>query len=110
VETAMLIVVALEDGPATNDAEAPDADKAEGFSEPYPPALAAAASTVLSPDESASCAWRAVASSTPGALVTEVVDEPLDLNMVLSRITVRMAVAPKLSAVTTIEYPRSLPP
>ena len=104
----MLIVVALDDGPVTKDAEAPDADNEEGFSDPYPPALAAA-STVLSPDESASCAWRAVASSTPGALVTEVVDEPLDLNMVLSRITVRIAVAPRLSAVTTIDNPRSSP-
>jgi hypothetical protein len=107
VETATLIVVALDEGPATNDADAPDADNADGLSEPYPPALAAA-STVLSPDESASCAWMAVASSTPGSLVTEVVDEPLDLNMVLSRITVKIAVAPKLSAVTTIENPRSL--
>jgi hypothetical protein len=33
-ETATLIVVALEDGPATNDTEAPDADNVEGVSEP----------------------------------------------------------------------------
>ncbi len=105
----MLMVVALEDGPATNDAEAPDADNVEGVSEPYPPALAAAASTVLSPDDSVWRAWREVASATPGAFETEAFDEVPDLNMVVSRITVRIAVAPKPSAVATIENPRSLP-
>jgi hypothetical protein len=64
---------------------------------------------VLSPDESVCCAWREVASATPGAFETEVFDDAPDLNMVVSRITVRIAVAPKLSAVTTIENPRSLP-
>ena len=50
--TAMLIVVALVEGPDTNVMDGLDADRVDGCSDPKPPALAAELITVVRPMES----------------------------------------------------------
>jgi hypothetical protein len=101
-------VSALEDAPVTNEIAGSEAVREAASSEPYPPALAAAVSTEVSPVARFCWACKDIARATPGALEMLVEDEALDLNMVVKRRTINIAVAPILRAVAIIENPPSL--